>query len=107
MFYTVHSYTRLYLLTLSQSYKNLIALGPSNPKNTLIDARLLIGSALFGMGWGLAGVCPGPAIVAAGSGAAFASPFLPAMLLSMLAYDVSLGDGQSHLTHLAISPLFD
>lgn len=38
------------------------------PTNTAIDRRLLIGAALFGVGWGLAGLCPGPAI----AGLAFA-----------------------------------
>jgi uncharacterized membrane protein YedE/YeeE len=32
------------------------------PEKTTIDARLVIGAALFGMGWGLAGLCPGPGI---------------------------------------------
>lgn len=32
------------------------------PQNTKIDRRLIVGSALFGIGWGLAGLCPGPAI---------------------------------------------
>lgn len=45
----------------------------------VFDARLLGGAALFGVGWGIAGVCPGPAIVslAAGGGALV---FVPAML---------------------------
>lgn len=33
-----------------------------------VDARLVVGSALFGVGWGMSGYCPGPAIVAAGAG---------------------------------------
>src|SRR5262249_5365013 len=33
------------------------------PSNTALDARLIGGSLLFGVGWGLAGICPGPAIV--------------------------------------------
>lgn len=39
----------------------------SVPNRADIDWRLIIGSALFGIGWGLAGICPGPAIVGAGS----------------------------------------
>ena len=39
----------------------------ASPK-TAIDARLLIGSVIFGVGWGLSGICPGPAIVGLSSG---------------------------------------
>jgi uncharacterized membrane protein YedE/YeeE len=35
-----------------------------NPSNTVIDRDLVLGSALFGIGWGVAGYCPGPAITA-------------------------------------------
>lgn len=44
------------------------------------DRRLLAGAALFGLGWGLQGYCPGPAVVAAGLGQWPALLFLPAML---------------------------
>jgi uncharacterized protein len=46
-----------------------------------IDWRLLAGAALFGIGWGLQGYCPGPAVVAAGLGQWPALVFLPAMML--------------------------
>jgi uncharacterized membrane protein YedE/YeeE len=36
------------------------------PTNTAIDLRLVIGAAIFGVGWGLAGLCPGPALVTVG-----------------------------------------
>jgi uncharacterized membrane protein YedE/YeeE len=45
-----------------------------------IDRRLLVGSALFGVGWGLAGYCPGPALVSAATGAASTLGFVVAML---------------------------
>ena len=45
-----------------------------------IDRRLLLGAAIFGLGWGLQGYCPGPAVVAAGLGHWTALVFLPAML---------------------------
>ena len=57
------------------------------PSNTTIDARLLLGGALFGAGWGLAGYCPGPALVAAGSGSAVAVTFVAAMLAGMTLHD--------------------
>lgn len=46
-----------------------------------VDARLVVGSALFGAGWGVAGFCPGPALVALGTGSARAALFVGAMLL--------------------------
>lgn len=51
------------------------------PTRTAIDKKLIIGSALFGMGWGLVGYCPGPVVVSAGAGITMAWWFLPAMLL--------------------------
>jgi len=54
-----------------------------------IDARLVLGSAAFGVGWGLAGFCPGPAIVALGAGHAKAVVFVIAMILGMLAFEVA------------------
>lgn len=45
-----------------------------------VDRRLLIGAALFGLGWGLSGYCPGPAIVSAGLGHTDALLLLPALV---------------------------
>ena len=53
------------------------------PTKTSIDRRLVIGALLFGAGWGLAGFCPGPAIVALGLGEAKAAVFVAAMLAGM------------------------
>lgn len=50
------------------------------PKADAIDGRLLAGSAIFGIGWGLAGFCPGPALVGVAAGLADAWIFLPAMV---------------------------
>jgi uncharacterized membrane protein YedE/YeeE len=52
-----------------------------------IDRRLLGGSLLFGAGWGLAGFCPGPAIVSAGSGQPKAIIFVLAMLAGMWLFE--------------------
>lgn len=60
----------------------------SCPQNNRIDHKLLAGAALFGTGWGLAGVCPGPAVVAFGAGSPLMATFLPAMLGGMVAYEV-------------------
>jgi uncharacterized membrane protein YedE/YeeE len=46
------------------------------PTRTSIDARLLGGAAVFGVGWGLSGICPGPGIVMAGAGALGAAVFV-------------------------------
>ncbi len=48
-----------------------------------IDARLLVGAAIFGVGWGLAGTCPGPAVVWLVSGTGEAVLFMAAMLAGM------------------------
>jgi uncharacterized protein len=47
----------------------LLAADFSLPKRSELDARLLLGAAIFGAGWGLGGFCPGPAITALASGA--------------------------------------
>lgn len=51
-----------------------------------ITARLVMGSAVFGIGWGLAGFCPGPALVALGAGVPKAVGFVAAMLAGMAAF---------------------
>jgi hypothetical protein len=56
------------------------------PQNRDIDQRLIGGSLVFGIGWGLAGFCPGPAIVSFGSGQEKAAIFVAAMLVGMLVY---------------------
>ena len=56
------------------------------PKRGDIDARLVAGSAVFGIGWGLAGFCPGPALVSFGSGVDQAAVFVAAMLGGMVLY---------------------
>lgn len=56
-----------------------------------IDRRLMAGSALFGIGWGLAGFCPGPAIVALGTGEPRAVVFVLAMVAGMAIYEVLSG----------------
>src|SRR5258706_6719691 len=58
------------------------------PSARNIDRRLLLGSFAFGLGWGLAGFCPGPAIVSLGSGQVKAVVFVAAMLAGMAAFEL-------------------
>ena len=60
-----------------------LGLPMSLPLATRIDRRLVIGSVMFGVGWGLAGICPGPALVLLGAGAAKGLIFVAAMLAGM------------------------
>jgi uncharacterized protein len=57
------------------------------PSKQSLDRRLILGSFTFGVGWGLAGFCPGPVIVAAGAGEIKAFIFLSAMLLGMWLFE--------------------
>ena len=54
------------------------------PSKTTINKKLLIGAMLFGIGWGLVGICPGPGIVLLGTGQWQAYVFIPAMIVGML-----------------------
>ncbi len=56
------------------------------PTATRIDKRLIFGSTLFGIGWGLAGICPGPAIVTLSAGMAPALIFVISMLFGIMLY---------------------
>jgi uncharacterized protein len=53
------------------------------PTRRDVTPRLVVGASLFGVGWALAGFCPGPALAAAGSGSLQALLFLPAMVGGM------------------------
>ena len=53
-----------------------------------IDRRLVLGSLVFGVGWGLAGFCPGPGLVALGMGEFKAMVFVAAMLVGMGAFEL-------------------
>ncbi|EMI5491263.1 YeeE/YedE family protein [Providencia stuartii] len=53
------------------------------PQNTKIDKPLIIGSVLFGLGWGIAGICPGPALLLTGMGVTEGIIFTLAMIAGM------------------------
>lgn len=58
------------------------------PTTRHIDRRLLVGGLLFGIGWGVAGFCPGPAIVAIGMGESKAMVFVAALLAGMGVFEL-------------------
>ena len=58
------------------------------PTRRDIDRRLVLGSLGFGVGWGLAGFCPGPAVMAIGAGEARAVVFVLAMLAGMGVFEL-------------------
>ena len=58
------------------------------PAREAIDARLVLGSVIFGVGWGLAGYCPGPAVLSVASGTATALLFSAAMVVGMAAHEL-------------------
>ncbi|HEX4326256.1 MAG TPA: DUF6691 family protein [Burkholderiales bacterium] len=58
------------------------------PAARQIDRRLMIGSMLFGIGWGIAGFCPGPGLVALGMGEIKALVFVAAMLAGMGVFEL-------------------
>ena len=68
-------------------YKFVLRRGPifeeelQLPTNTKLDRKLLFGAAVFGIGWGLAGFCPGPAIVGLASGLAEPVIFVVALIV--------------------------
>lgn len=58
------------------------------PSAKHLDRRLIVGSALFGIGWGLAGICPGPSFVLLGAGVAKGVVFVIAMLAGMACFEI-------------------
>ena len=66
-----------------QRLKPLFATAFQMPTNTDLDSRLLSGAGIFGIGWGLGGFCPGPALAALPLMAPGTLVFVPAMLLGM------------------------
>lgn len=61
---------------------------PPAPPRPGLDARLIAGAAIFGLGWGLAGLCPGPSLAALVSGSRSVLIFVVAMVLGMALYEL-------------------
>jgi uncharacterized membrane protein YedE/YeeE len=89
----------LFAFRWAKSHKTtLMGMEMKLPVATPIDRPLITGAAMFGIGWGLAGFCPGPALVGLGMGAPKAILFVVAMLAGMALYEllgrlVKLGAG--------------
>lgn len=65
------------------------------PNREDVDQRLLIGALVFGVGWGLAGFCPGPALVAMGAGVWQAAVMTAAMVAGMALHELSARPAQN------------
>ena len=61
------------------------------PKNTQLDPKLITGSAIFGIGWGLAGICPAPSLTLVGLGHYQVFYFIIAMAIGVIVYNKTLG----------------
>lgn len=61
----------------------------SLPNTSTLDRRLIVGSILFGIGWGLAGICPGPAVAALALNIPKALTFFIAMFLGMGLFQIT------------------
>jgi uncharacterized membrane protein YedE/YeeE len=68
--------------------RSLLGLPMQLPASTTVTLRLVLGSAAFGVGWGIAGFCPGPALVALGAGYPKAVGFVAAMLAGMAVFEM-------------------
>lgn len=68
--------------------RSLLGLPMTLPTARHIDRRLIGGNLLFGIGWGIAGFCPGPGLVALGMGEGKAAVFVAAMLAGMLVFEL-------------------
>lgn len=67
--------------------KSFLGLQMRFPTGKKIDRPLIIGGAIFGLGWGIAGICPGPALVLVGGGVFKGVIFVIAMLLGMALFE--------------------
>ncbi len=68
--------------------RSLLGLPMQLPTARQIDRRLVLGSLTFGIGWGVAGICPGPALVLLGAGVPQGIVFVVAMLAGMAGFEL-------------------
>jgi hypothetical protein len=81
-------YTPVYRWAIRTWQRPIWAPAFSLPTRKDIDGRLILGSAIFGIGWGLGGYCPGPAFTSVGAGSQQALLFGAAMLVGVGAYQL-------------------
>ena len=74
-------------------HKPFLAISFQVPTKKDLDGKLITGAAVFGLGWGLAGICPGPSLVALNTGQVNVGIFVVAMLAGIFAHD-RLFDGR-------------
>lgn len=75
------------LFWIKKSRTSLLGEPVQLPSNKLVDTKLISGAALFGIGWGLIGFCPGPAIAALFTKPEEAGSFIVSMVLGMLVFN--------------------
>ena len=68
--------------------RSILGLPMNIPTSRIIDNRLVIGALIFGIGWGLVGICPAPAFVLLGAGSVKGIVFLIAMLVGMGIFEI-------------------
>lgn len=73
-----------YFLVIKTKAKPVIADTFCLANNTKIDRRLIIGATLFGLGWGLVGLCPGPAVASLALGNLQVWMFFPALMIGLV-----------------------
>jgi uncharacterized membrane protein YedE/YeeE len=94
----VISYLLLQLLIQRRFSKPMLGETFQIPTRKDLDRSLIFGALLFGMGWGLGGYCPGPAITTLGSGSLNAVLFMVAMGMGMLLADRVISPILTHKT---------
>lgn len=77
----------------SKQSQSLLGLPMRLPDTRLIDLKLVIGAGLFGLGWGLAGFCPGPAVASVLIGGSAVWIFVVSMLAGMLLFTLATRAG--------------
>jgi uncharacterized membrane protein YedE/YeeE len=77
-------YLPLYFLLVKGKNKTFFGQNCDLPKATIIDKPLIVGAVLFGIGWGLSGICPGPALVNLSGGTIEIFIFVATMAIGMM-----------------------